>query len=234
MPTFSDAYGDILDYINRPASEMLTQAKREIRNTLLWMQRIHKFQMCERLVRLTYPASQVTVDITEACDGRPRDFLNFQLLGSATSTSGSFLKAKTYNELMQERFKYERSKDPTGNEFRDSTPEDDQTFANHVRSFSDGYVFLSGKNIGLFPTPTVDKYLLINLHVWLAELSADDDTNFLLENCYDFVLLKSLKRFNIYLKDEGRLPITNEEVTDGWVSVTQWDSEVMSVPPSSQ
>ncbi len=234
ITTFQDIYTDLLDYVNRPASELLVQAKREVNLALLWMQRKHKFNLSERLITVTYPANTLLINITEACEGRPRDYLNFQLLSSADAQSGTFIPAKSFDAVMQERFKYQRSKSPREGEFRDVVnPPDDQTYYNHLRSYGDGFVFFSGDRVGLYTNPTTDRYLMINLHVWLAPLEENDDTNFLLQNCYDYVLLRAVKRMNIFLKDEGRNQITKEELDDSWDSCLQWDSEVMSATPTT-
>lgn len=232
MSTYLEAQDELLDWINRPASEMRVRAKSIINQTILWMQRKHQFHFAERLIRVTYPANSFKLDITTACDGRPRDYKNIQLLSQASSNEGLNLYMKSYSSIMMEKFKYQRTSNPVDFDMRDfgsqsMPPVDEAAFSTFITRNHQHFAFFNGSDLGLYPTPQADKLLLINLHVFLDTLSADDDTNFLLENCYDFIILKSLKRMNIFLKTEGRIPIPAEEVQDAWDSILQWDKEVM-------
>jgi hypothetical protein len=230
MPTFLQAQTAVLDYINRPSSEMLTVVKREINLTILWMQRMHKFQYSERVIRLTYPATAVSIDLTEPCGGRLRDVINLQLLSTDTGIAGRPLWVRSFDAIIQERSKFLRGHRHDEDELPQNS---DLTFDSWVTRNASYYGFLSGENLGLYPTPTVTQYLLINLHIWLAELSADSDTNFLLENCYDFIILKTLQRYNTYSKQDGRNPVSAEELAILWEGIKQWDGQVMvSTPPT--
>lgn len=232
MSTFLEIQDDLLDYINRPASEMRDAVKREINNTILWMQRKHQFRLSERVIRLTYPSGSFKINIATACDGTPRDYKNVQLLGSSTANEGLNLYLRSYSEIMAQKMKYQRSMSPQSFDESDfsnnNIPRDEQAFASFVVRNHQHYVFFSGPDLGLYPTPSTDRYLLLNLHIFLDVLEDNADTNYLLDNCYDFILLKALKRFNIYLKTEQRIPIPAEEVADAWDSILQWDKEVVA------
>lgn len=231
MPTFLEAQDDLLEYINRPASEMRTRVKTEINNVILWMQRMHQFHLAERLIRITYPSGSLKVSLATACDGRPRDFKNFQLLSSLTATEGLNIRCQSYSSIMMAKDKYQRQVNPVDfdeTDFGNSTlPANEFALSTFVTRNHQHIAFFTGNDVGLYPTPQSDKYLLICLHVFLDTLSADADTNFFLENCYDFIILKALKRMNIFLKSESRIPIPAEEVEQCWQSVLQWDREVM-------
>lgn len=229
MSTFLEAQDDLLDYINRPASEMRNRVKTEIKNTILWMQRMKQFHFAERLIRVTYPAGSLKINIGDVCDGRPRDYKNFQLLSSLTANEGLNLRNRSYSSLMMEKDKYQRSSMPIDfdTDYTNGSVLNEGSYANNVARINKHFVFFSGSDVGLYPTPSNDSYLLICLHVFLDNLSADGDTNFLLDNCYDFIVLKTLKRLNIFLKSEARIPIPAEEVEQCWQSVLQWDREVM-------
>lgn len=230
MSTYLEAQDELLDWINRPASEMRTRVKSVINQTILWMQRKHQFQFSERLIKVTYPANSLKINIATACDGRPRDYKNIQLLGNLDANEGLNLFMKTYSQIMNDKMKNNRLS--TGHAFQcendvNTIPNDAGRYASYVTTTHRHFVFTNGSDIGLYPTPASDRFLLINLHTFQDTLSADDDTNFLLDNCYDFIILKALKRMNIFLKSEGRIPIPAEEVADAWDSIMVWDSQVM-------
>jgi hypothetical protein len=195
------------------------------------MQLMHQFHFAERVVKLTYPANAFSIDVATACEGRPRDYKSFQLLAGVDSTEGLNLYARTYSAIMADKFKYQRSANPVDfdeNDFGQSTvPPDEAAYSTFVSRNHRNFVFFTGSNVGLYPTPQSDKFLMIGLHIFLNDLSADGDTNFLLDNCYDFVIYKSLRRLNVMMKTEGRIMGSQAEIDEMWLSVLQWDKEVM-------
>jgi hypothetical protein len=233
MPTtFQTTQNDVLDYVNRPSAEMLSQVKREINNTLLLMQRRLKLAMSERLITVEYPANTLMINVAAACDGRPRDIMSVQLLASATDKAGIPLKMRKYNQIVMEAQKYQRRRAPN---YPDEAITEDvgTTFAEVMRTYTPGgmYAFLIADNVGLYPTPSEAKNILIHLHVFLDTLIDDTDTNYLLDNCYDYVLLKTLAKMSVYLKDDLRITVDDKEVAEAWDSVVQWNSEVTQTSP---
>jgi len=235
MYTFENVTDSLLDHINRPELEMLATCQREVNAVLLWMQRKHKFQFSERLVTITYPANTLYVELVNACEGRPRDFITAQVLASSTSTSGKALQIRRYSEIIARKDKLQRGRvdSPWETESSHITDPSISTFDRDMKVYAESCLFLSGTRLGYFAQPQNDRFLLLNLHIWLPELVNPTDTNFLLENCYDFIILKCLRRMNILLKEEARTMITDAELQEGWESCLQWDSEVMSTPPQS-
>lgn len=228
--TFVTAYTDVLDYINRPAAEMATQAKREVNNAILWLQRKRAFKMSERLIRVTYPANALKINLSAACEGLLRNLLHVSMASAATDTIGKVLKITTYDRLMRERRQWQGDHEPLP-EYQ--AINDPSTHSNHVDSLYKYRVFQMGESdIGLYPTPTADVTLVINLHIWLPELVADADTNFFLTYAYDVLLLRALSRANLYLKEDRRVPITKEELDDAYLALVEWDASIM--PPEHE
>jgi len=230
--TFKDVTDSLLDHINRPTSEMLATCQREVNAVLLWMQRKHKFQFTERLVTITYPANTLFIDLVTACEGRPRDFVTAQVLSSDTSVSGRAIAIRRYSEIIARKDKLQRGRVdmPWGVEDNMTDPLI-STYDKDLKVYSDSSLFLSGQRLGYFAQPAQDRFILLNLHIWLPNLVEPTDTNFLLENCFDFIILKSLRRMNILLKEEARTMVTDSELQEGWDSCLQWDSQVMSSQP---
>lgn len=215
--TFLDAQTALLDYVNRPSSEMATQAKREINNALYWVQRQHEFKYSERLINVLYSANTLLLELASACDGFPRNWLSFQLLANSTDTSGQLLATTSYNQIQQERAEYQK---------KFGSPNTEHTHQEFTSDVHNSRIFLCDKSFGLYPTPTSDVSLLVNLHVFLPRLVADTDTNFLLELGFDFILDKALSRMNMYLKEDARVPVSEEQMAKDFESLIQWDSQI--------
>lgn len=225
MANFLQAQTDLLDYWNRPSSEMLTQAKREINLALKWLQRKRAFKMTERLIRATIPADSLHVNIADACDGSPRNILSVQRLASVSGTSGRVVKLHSYESIICDRRMYQRLHEPSDAEFE--TPSDPFGHSDHITSNEGGILFLLGaNNFGIYPTNASDVYLLVHLHVWLPELSADGDTNFFLDYAYDLVLARAMITGNIYFKEDRRLSVTAEVMADEYNALVAWDNSI--------
>lgn len=219
--TLLDARTALLDYVNRPSSEMASQADREINNALYWVQRQHEFKYTERLIAVTYPAGTLQLELTGACEGMPRNWLNAQLLSAAGETSGTLLEFTSYNALQQERLKFQKD----WNQVVGETNYSDFVGKNHVYK-----CFLVNTALGLFPTPPVDVNLLVDLHIFLPRLSDDADTNFLLEVGYDFIIDLALSRMNMYLKEDARVPVSDSAMSKSLEALFQWDSQIRCTP----
>lgn len=215
--TLLDARTALLDYVNRPSSEMASQADREINNALYWVQRQHEFKYTERLIKVVYPANTLQLELTGACEGMPRNWLNLQLLSTVDDNSGLLLSVTSYNEIQQERLAFQRSWNETEN------PGSFSTFVTDAHQYR---AFLTNAAFGLFPIPTVDLNVLVNLHIFLPRLVDDISTNFLLEVGFDFIIDKALSRMNMYMKEDARVPVSEEQMAKDFESLVQWDSQI--------
>lgn len=209
----------ILAYIHRPASEMRERVITEINLAKRSIERLHEFKYAERLVRIVYPANTLTLTLTGACEGSLRNLLSAQLLANADATNGQVLKTVTYNSLIQEKLKFEFGQHPNA----------ERTYAEAINSHSAYKLFLMSNAIGLYPTPTSDVNLLLNLSIWLPDLAEDEDTNFFLEFAEDLMIDKTLDRLSVFLKDDARLSVTKAQIAEGLEALFQWDSQIRLV-----
>jgi len=225
MATFQTAYTDLLDYANRTYTELGPQAKREINNAILWLQRKREWKMTERLVRFTVPANTLFVNISEACEGTPRSIISTALLNSITATEGKIIDLSSYDKLMRERRSFQRAHEAINVEYEPSNLESGHN--QFVIQAHEMKAFLVGaNNFGLYPTNSTDRYIMMNLSTWLPVLVDNNDTNFFLTYAYDLVLMKAFKQFSIYLKEDRRAQITNEEIAEGYNSLVEWDTQI--------
>jgi len=62
---------------------------------------------------------------------------------------------------------------------------------------------------------------------WLPDYSANGDTDFLLTYCSDFMLVQTVYMLNFMIKEDQRIPISNNLRADMWQSVVEWDSSMI-------
>jgi len=66
--------------------------------------------------------------------------------------------------------------------------------------------------------------IVLDVVAWLPDLSADDDSDFTLNECGDYILLKAVQQLNFFLKEDERVQITNSAVKETYESVVVWDA----------
>jgi len=227
METFEDIYTDVLDFVNRPASELLSRAKREVNNALYWIQRKHMFKMSERIFRTTYPANALTIDLTQVAEGTIRDYINVQMVSGTSSNHGVGLRISSYDALLRDRRKFQglhENHDDALDEL--SVPPFDSHGAT-VSSINRYEVFLAGYNkIGLYPTPTAAVELVFNCHIWLPKLVAQNDTNFLIVYGYDVVLMRAVTLMTHFMKEDRRIEQNELLFQEAMRTLFEWDSTV--------
>lgn len=220
--TFLELQNKLLGYLHRPASEMGSIVEFEINAAILQVQRWHEFKFAERLVEITYPANTATLTLTGACEGTMRNLISAQMLSESGNGFGQVLKIINYNSLIQRRMKYEKTYSCNNDNPRTSHGD----FVQEARGYD---LFLMNDAIGLYPTPTVDVLLLLNLNIWLPELTDDTDHNFLTDYAYDFVIDKTLSRLHYYLKDDERSEEFDKKIAEDFEAMKQWDAQIRRV-----
>lgn len=225
--TLSDIRADILDFINRPQSESQDRVDRAINRAINHLQLRHQFVFAERMVRLVYPAGTLLLNVADLLGGKPRDIFSCEVLGTIESTTGKSISIKKLVELKAKNHKFQKT------HYRGDYQEENNnsiTELEFMRSNQDYCVFLTEGKLGIFPTPTSDVNLLCCFHLWFDNLVEDDDTNFFLDFCDNFIILKALYQLNTLLKSESRNQINALELTDAFDACLNWDSQVSNSP----
>lgn len=230
---FVTATAALLDYVRRPASELGAAAKLEINAACLWANRNHDFKYAEGFATVVYPLQTEYITLSDICDATILNLICVELLppGVTTQTSGIPLKIKQYQAIQSERltknnnaslFLTEYGCDSNSNQW-------ELEYATRVQQDFRYFVTTIATGFGLWPVAQRNENLKLLFNKKLPWLVNDSDTNFLLENCWDFILLRALKRFNIYLKEDNRVPITNEELGEEWDSILEWDAKIRTI-----
>lgn len=90
-------------------------------------------------------------------------------------------------------------------------------------------VIHEGRRVFITPQPEVKPYDLYFYCVkWMPRLVKDEDTNFLLEYGFDFILYRSILELNFFIKEDERFQVSQAMVGDAWNTVVAWDSSLVS------
>ncbi len=71
-------------------------------------------------------------------------------------------------------------------------------------------------------------YLRMDVVRWLDDYSVDDDTDFLLEHCVDYLMLETFRYMQLFLKEDVRLNVSDDAFARAWQSVVAWDSNLVA------
>ncbi len=62
---------------------------------------------------------------------------------------------------------------------------------------------------------------------WLDDYSDDADTDFFLDECRDWLLLRTMWQLNFFLKEDVRVPVSQHLLNSAWHAVIAWDSNLV-------
>jgi hypothetical protein len=85
-----------------------------------------------------------------------------------------------------------------------------------------------GQKVFMSPRPEGAHDLYFYAVKWMPRLVKDDDTNFLLEYAFDFLMYRSILELNFFIKEEERFQVTQKMLDESWNSVIAWDSHLIS------
>lgn len=111
---------------------------------------------------------------------------------------------------------------------RTSQISDDTQRAQHRCSSSDPRVIHDGMKLYFTPQPEGAYDLYFYAVKWLPRLVKEQDTNFLLEYGFDFIMYRSIIELNFFIKEEERFQVTSAMVSDSWNSLMAWDASLIS------
>lgn len=217
---FKEAYETVQSYVNR--KDNLAVVKAEINSAVRYATQAHQFKYAEGLTRVNYPANELYVDINNLCGGRVMQLLSVQALPNPEAIEGTPLRIRSYDMIQADRL-YARNEEPMPIE---DYHEYESSYISRVSRRHSHYVFLADSGMGLYPSPSEDKCLLINYSKELPLLVNDSDTNFLLKYGRDFVIDRAVARLSLYLQKDNRLEALSGVVAGGWAELIEWDRRV--------
>lgn len=79
------------------------------------------------------------------------------------------------------------------------------------------------------PTGYISDPVTIKMDVvrWLPEYTADTDTDFLLTDCTEYMLFKTVTLMQPFMKEDVRVPLAAAQLEQAWRTVIAWDSQLV-------
>lgn len=109
-----------------------------------------------------------------------------------------------------------------------TTPEDSDP-TNYSSTFAlvrhGDLIYITPSDSTALGSATITVYL--DIVKWLPEYSGDSDTDFFLDYCSDFMLLRTVHMLNFLIKEDLRMPVSKDEMAVAWQSVIAWDSSMI-------
>ena len=93
---------------------------------------------------------------------------------------------------------------------------------------TDPRVIHDGQRVYLIPRPEGAHSLYFYAIKWMPRLVKEQDTNFLLEYGFDFIMYRSIIELNFFIKEEERFQVSSTMVADAWNSLITWDASLIS------
>jgi hypothetical protein len=221
--TFKEITTRLMDYADVSSISHITQAKRAINDACMWANKKHMFKLAEGIVNLTYPANTLYVHMDAVCDKLMLVPITVQQVANATTWEGVSLHIMDYARIQMLKYKQRERKNPDTSDIYD----EEQLYATTTTDTNEYKFFLLNGGFGLYPMPTTEVQLLIHFNEQLEELVNDDDTNFLLTYCSDFIITKALfSKFALYLPKDRLELMTSELLDTEWSAVLHWDKQI--------
>ena len=88
-------------------------------------------------------------------------------------------------------------------------------------------VYLSPPNAQDWSASTTTMDLLMDVVAWLPDYADDDDTDFLLEHCADYLLLETYRYLQLFIKEDARLNISDEKMAGAWHALMTWNNNLV-------
>lgn len=95
-------------------------------------------------------------------------------------------------------------------------------------------VFMRGPKYELMPNPTVDKMVKVDGHMWLPDYVNDEDTDFFVEDGYDFLMWSGVVQCNMHtrtfvFRQEGNLNPPEKARDEAFATLVEHDNFIVEV-----
>lgn len=77
-------------------------------------------------------------------------------------------------------------------------------------------------------TSSTNRDVFMDVVVWLPDYVKDDDNDFFLEHCEDFMVLRSVYQLNFMLKEDQRVVISAKAMEELWETVLKVDNDAVT------
>ena len=88
-------------------------------------------------------------------------------------------------------------------------------------------VYLSPPNAQDWSASTTTMDVLMDVVAWLPDYVDDDDTDFLLVHCADYLLLETYRYLQLFIKEDARLNVSDEKLASAWHALMTWNNNLV-------
>lgn len=209
--TFQELYTFILEATSRPTT-FTAKAKLAVNLAVKQALNLHQFAYNKDFATITYAAGSETV--------------NWRSLLTSASSIVSIMEVSSTGAYI--RTLPVITLDKLVAEFKPATSSLWDSEAVIVEQTLPRKAFLVQDKLGLYPIPSSSVLLKVIYYKKQDDLSADGDTNFLTDYCSDLIIDLALQRFNYFLKEDERYPVTEAQIKRSLAAAQQWDTNVVN------
>jgi len=233
-PTFGAFKKVVAAYMNRDAKYLENEAPvitQAINNAKRFIERTFNFEYLKETVKLEIDLIQGG-DLGNVYPAIPvKKIYGAILPGIALGAASQYVNANYFFpvEIKSEDYYMEVLKRRT----EASTISIYQKVQDLVQRDSLGYFFLWRRNQKLFIYPNIglpynpsSVTATLRVYRWSDLYVNDDDTDFMLNYCPDYLLYHSIRMLNTYTKEDQRIPISNKMMDEAFQSLIQWDADI--------
>jgi|ERR1043165_862082 hypothetical protein len=86
-------------------------------------------------------------------------------------------------------------------------------------------IFVAPPDSTTFPSGVVNVYL--DVIQWLDDYTDVDQTDFLLDFAFDWLMYRAIYELNFFLKEDERVSLSTKLIGDAWNAVVKWNQELV-------
>ena len=204
--TFLEITNFILGATRRPTS-FTSVVKLCINLAVQEATKLNNFNCLTDFENYTYPATTESIDWTT-------------VFADADSIKSIFIVGASGRPVSRVRiFSYERLMDDELPRYPDLIA--DPTPTTNVTLYK---AYITGVKLGFFPEPQQSVTTRVVFTTKLPTLVDDADENILLTNCPELIVNLTLQKFNNYLSEDERFPITKNQIDRSIAAAQLWDN----------
>jgi hypothetical protein len=204
-----------------------------------WAERSRNFEYCKTSVLLSALSLTNGKALSDAVQFNDRTtpidiktvlkaFLPFTVDGVATTTPTYPIDVVSYEahiERMQRYYEGQASSNPQTKYITTGTSSLTLPTAYWHAFQYDGSLYIAPTDTSTFTEDTIDVGL--SVIKWLDPYVDDDDTDFFLEYCSDWLLMRTVYMLNFMIKEDMRVPVSAKAMEETWLSVQKWDANII-------
>ena len=87
-------------------------------------------------------------------------------------------------------------------------------------------IFIAPPNARAFREGTLT--IALDAITWLPDYVDGTETDFILDNCFDWLMYRAIYELNFFLKEDDRVQISTSMMTDAWNAIVIWNNELQA------